>query len=134
MLTSIASRCGLLILAGGLIGGPAARLLAQEKDPFGTTAESNDPFSEPAAAPSDQPFGGKQREAASTPCDQFKPLAVDVPQAAAAREIINRALDSSTSLDFIDAPLSDVFSFIEHEKKVQIVIDERAFDDLGSEH
>ena len=41
------------------------------------------------------------------------------------------ALDSTTTLEFIDQPLSDIFLFLGEEKGIQIVIDKRGLDDLG---
>ena len=64
-------------------------------------------------------------------CKAAQSLAVESPRAGAARKTIRAALDSSTTLEFFQQPLSEIFRFVGDKKGIQIVIDKRALDDLG---
>ncbi len=48
-----------------------------------------------------------------------------------ASERIQQALGVEVSLDFVDAPLSEVAAFIEQQYRIPVIIDRRALDDCG---
>jgi hypothetical protein len=52
-------------------------------------------------------------------------------KAASREEAIRRALHKSVTLEFVEAPLPDVLQFLKDKMGIQIVIDQRALDDVG---
>ncbi len=56
---------------------------------------------------------------------------VDFKQHTASEEKIIEALDSSTQLDFLDAPLRDVVDFLKDYHQIEIQIDRPSLDDVG---
>jgi hypothetical protein len=114
---------------------------AQEDDPFAET-----PARPGAAAPSDDPFGdGPATPVVSAPATPFAIVPVTVqstivrtPTAAVTAEIdtlreakIREALDSATTMDFVEIPLQDAVDYIKDLHGIEIQLDGRALEEAG---
>ena len=86
------------------------------------TAESLSAAEEPAAA---DPFG------MSAANEQPPATVAGKPRVRGGEAVIEKALDSPTQMEFIDAPLCDVIEFLKDYHGIEIQLDRRATEDVG---
>jgi len=100
-----------------------------EFDPFAVKP----PTAEPAATSEDRdPFSAK-----APPAKPTKPPKIEMAEPASAaktrsgEEAIEKALQTSTEMSFVEAPLCDVAKFLTDYHQIPVVIDTRALEDVG---
>jgi hypothetical protein len=100
---------------------PAAE---SSEDPFGAPARPKDPFAAPEA---DVPPGTRPVPAPPLPTEPppRRPLRRHT------RDEIEKVLDSTTELDFVETPLSDVVDYLKDCHEIEIQVEKRRLDSAG---